>query len=538
MAARTLVSAAVEWLRSHAEHVSPWDVAVAFMGYFVFSCVVERLTNKNGPMLWPVFGIIPSVPLHQDDIYDWVTRALAKAGGTFWYRGVAFGGARGVVTGDPANIEHTLRTRFGNYPKGGYYQERFRDLLGGGIFNSDGSEWKEQRRLATSEMHSPRFVRHSYETMRDLVHHKLLKLLEARAGAAPVDEKPPQLDLQDVLLRFTFDNICTAAFGVDPGCLTVDLPEVRFARAFEEATELTLFRFLVPPFVWKPMRFLSLGRERRLKEAVRIVHEFANKTVLDRRAEMSKHGSLSDRSDLLSRLIEDENHNFSDEFLRDFCVSFILAGRDTSSVALTWFFWLIHKHPEVEAKVLSEIHQIILRRHPLAGREAHQDVVFTPEELTDMVYLHAALSESLRLYPAVPMEIKEVQDDDVLPNGTELKRGDRVIYCIFSMARMEALWGRDCEEFRPERWLREDGQRLVSESQFKYAVFNAGPRLCVGKKFAYMQMKMVAASVLWRYSVVAAEGHRAVPKVTTTLYMKYGLPVTLQPRVAGPGSSE
>lgn len=230
--------------------------------------------------------------------------------------------------------------------------------------------------------------------------------------------------------------------------------------------------------------------------------------------------------------MENKNHNFSNKFLRDFCVSFILAGRTTSTVALAWFFWLIYKHPEVEAKVLSEIHQIILRRCPPVGRDAHQDVVFTPEELTDMVYLQAALSESLRMYPSVPMELKEVQEDDVLPDGTELKRGDRVMFCIFSMARMEALWGRDCEEFRPERWLREDGQRMVSQSQFKYAVFNAGPRLCVGKKFAYMQMKMVAASVLWRYSVVVAEGHRAVPKVTTTLYMKHGLPVTLWRRVA------
>ncbi|KAK3416685.1 hypothetical protein EUGRSUZ_H02456 [Eucalyptus grandis] len=417
--------------------------------------------------------------------------ALAKAGGTFRYCGMAFGAARGVITVDPVNIEHMLRTRFSNYPKGKYYRERFRDLLGSGIFNADDAEWKEQRWLAMSEKHSSRFVWHSYDTVWELVHHKLLKLLEARA-ATPGDDKS-LLDIQDVLLQFTFDNICITAFGVNSGCLTVDLPEVRFARAFEEATELTLIRFSVPPY-------------RRLKEAVRIVQEFADKTVSDRRMEMSKLGSLSDRSDILSRLMENKNHDFSDKFLGDFCVSFILADRDTSSVALAWFFWLIYKHPEVEAKVLSQINRIILWRRPLPAWEARQDTVFTQEELTDMVYLQAALSESL--------------DDDVLPDGTELKRGDRVMHCIFSMARVQ------------------DGQRMVCESQFKYVVFNAGPRLCVGKKFTYMQMKMVAASVLWRYSVVVAEGHRAVPKVTTTLSMKHGLLVTLRPRVARPGSSE
>lgn len=70
----------------------------------------------------------------------------------------------------------------------------------------------------------------------------------------------------------------------------------------------------------------------------------------------------------------------------------------------------------------------------------------------------------------------------------------------------------------------------MSENQFKYAVFNGGPRMCIGKKFAYMQMKMVAASILLRYSVQVVEGHRVSPKVTTTLYMKDGLLVTLKPR--------
>ncbi|KAL3726371.1 hypothetical protein ACJRO7_031288 [Eucalyptus globulus] len=456
MTARTHVFSAIERLQSDARHVSLWDVTVSFLGYFVFSCIVERLTNKNAML------------------------ALAKAEGTFRYCGMAFGAARGVITVDPVNIEHMLRTRFSNYPKGKYYRERFRDLLGSGIFNADDAEWKEQRWLAMSEKHSSRFVWHSYDTVWELVHHKLLKLLEARA-ATPGDDKS-LLDIQDVLLQFTFDNICITAFGVLGASLRVEVHEV-----------------------------FSLGHERRLKEAVRIVQEFADKTVSDRRMEMSKLGSLSDRSDILSRLMENKNHDFSDKFLGDFCVSFILADRDTSSVALAWFFWLIYKHPEVEAKVLSQINRIILWRRPPPAWEARQDTVFTQEELTDMVYLQAALSESL--------------DDDVLPDGTELKRGDRVMHCIFSMARVQ-------------RWLREDGQRMVCESQFKYVVFNAGPRLCVGKKFTYMQMKMVAASVLWRYSVVVAEGHRSLPKVTTTLYMKHGLPVTLRPRVARPGSSE
>ncbi|KAK9276423.1 hypothetical protein L1049_005956 [Liquidambar formosana] len=137
--------------------------------------------------------------------------------------------------------------------------------------------------------------------MQDLVHQKLLHLIEKQENSGDC------IDLQEVLLRFTFDNICTVAFGADPGCLAPDLPEVPFAKAFEEATELTTFRFLVPPFIWKPMRFFGVGSQKRLKEAVRTVHDFVEQMVADRRIELSKIGTVDDRFDLLSRLMQIKN---------------------------------------------------------------------------------------------------------------------------------------------------------------------------------------------------------------------------------------
>ncbi|XP_043687234.1 cytochrome P450 86B1-like [Telopea speciosissima] len=488
-------------------HLRFSDIAMALLSFFLFSALVQKLTNK-GPMLWPVMGIVPTLFFHLHHLYDWATECLIKCGGTFHYRGMWMGGAHGIVTVDPTNIEYMLKTRFINFPKGQYYRERFSDLLGDGIFNADDDKWKEQRRAANSEMHSTRFVEYSLQTVHDLVHQKLLKLIDELVASRET------VDLQEMLLRFTFDNICTVAFGVDPDCLTVHLPNIPFASAFEQATELTLWRFTVPPFVWKTTRFFRVGRERRLEKAVRIVREFAAKTVADRRIECR----FTDGSDLLSRLMKVEE-KFSDEFLQDFCISFILAGRDTSSVALAWFFWLIHNHPHVENRILDEINRI----------KGGGEVVFTREELKKMVYLQAALSESLRLYPAVPIDFKEVREDDVFPDGTLVRKGARVLYCIFSMARMESIWGKDCTEFKPERWINGDGE-LVIENQFKYPVFNGGPRLCIGKKFAYMQMKMVAASVLLRYSVEVVQGQTVAPKMTTTLYMRNGLWVTFKPR--------
>ncbi|KAK4597845.1 hypothetical protein RGQ29_015385 [Quercus rubra] len=497
---RNLVFSSIQWLYTHL----CWEVSISLLVLTILSCILQRLTNK-GPMLWPVMGILPSVFLHINNIYEWTTRSLIKAGGTFHFRGMWMEGYYGIMTTVPSNIEYMLKTEFKNFPKGKHYIERFYDLLGNGIFNADDQLWKEQRQIATSEMHSSRFVEYSFQTMQDLVHQKLLKLLEKLVDSGD------SFDLQEVLLRFTFDNICTTALGIDPGCLALDLPEIPFAKAFEEATEFTLLRFLVPSFVWKVMRLIEVGYEKRLKKAIKIVNDFSEKIVTDRKNELVKFGSLNDHSDLLSRLIEDSDQ-----------------GRDTSSVALSWFFWLVHKNSEVESRIIGEINEILCYRK---CKNEPCDGAFTVEELRKMVYLQAALSESLRLYPSVPFDFKEVIEDDVFPDGTMINKGSQVVYCIYSMARMESIWGKDCLEFKPERWLK-DGQ-FVSENQFKYVVFNAGPRLCLGKKFAYMQMKMVAASILLRYEVKVVEGHKVDPKLTTTLYMKHGLLVTIKPRLVG-----
>lgn len=373
------------------------DVVMAVVAMFVVSVIKQRkaAAANRGAILWPVLGIIPTLYVNLDHIYDWATELLRRCGGTFPYHGASFCGAHGVVTSDPANVEYMLKTNFANFPKGRYYQERFVDFLGAGIFNADDEIWKEQRKAASFEMHSSRFVAFSARTTTELVHDKLLKLLRMVSGP---------IDLQDVFLRFTFDNISAAAFGVDTGCLKLvttgdgkknELPVIPFAKAFEEATELTLFRFIVPPFVWRIMKALNVGTEKKLRSAIEQVHEFVDKTVSERRAELRESGGLKERFDLLSRLVEEEQQQqhqstgagelrFSEKFIKDFCISFILAGRDTSSVALTWFFWLLEQNPRVESNILEELHGIIKLRHT---QVPINEVVFSVDELKNMNYL-------------------------------------------------------------------------------------------------------------------------------------------------------
>lgn len=135
----------------------------------------------------------------------------------------------------------------------------------------------------------------------------------------------------------------------------------------------------------------------------------------------------------------------------------------------------------------------------------------------------------MRLYPSVPIDNKDVTADDFLPDGTFVRKGTRLMYSIYSMGRMDSIWGKDCMEYKPERWLRKGV--FTPESPFKYAVFNAGPRLCLGKELAYLQMKSVASAILRNYHVKLVPGHKVEYKLSLTLFMKYGLRVTLHPRV-------
>ncbi|RRT33575.1 hypothetical protein B296_00052257 [Ensete ventricosum] len=199
---------------------------------------------------------------------------------------------------------------------------------------------------------------------------------------------------------------------------------------------------------------------------------------------------------MLSRFLIEREKNPDDmsyKYLRDIILNFVIAGRDTTAGTLSWFFYMLCKHPKVQEKVAQEVRDAT----KIKGGVSIDEFVasLTEEALNGMQYLHASLTETLRLYPAVPLDFKHCFSDDTLPDGFDVKKGDLVNYQPYPMGRMQFLWGEDAEDFRPERWLNSDGV-FVPESPFKFPAFQAGPRICLGKEFAYRQMKIFAATLL------------------------------------------
>ncbi|KAL7238919.1 hypothetical protein ACSBR2_004920 [Camellia fascicularis] len=500
---------------------------MAVTAYLLWFTFISR--SLKGPHVWPLLGSLPGLIENMDRMHEWIADNLRACGGTYQtcicaIPFLARKQGHVTVTCDPRNLEHILKTRFDNYPKGPTWQAVFHDLLGQGIFNSDGDTWLFQRKTAALEFTTRTLRQAMARWVNRAIKLRFCPILEA----AQLEAKP--VDLQDLMLRLTFDNICGLAFGQDPQTLEPGLPDNSFSSAFDRATEASLQRFIMPEVLWKLKKWLRLGMEVSLTRSLVHVDEYLSNIINTRKLElMSQQKDGNPHDDLLSRFMK-KKESYSDKFLQQVALNFILAGRDTSSAALSWFFWLVIENPIVEEKILREICTVLMETRGDDVSKWVEDEALGFDEVDQLVYLKAALSETLRLYPSVPEDSKHVMADDVLPDGTFVPAGSSVTYSIYSAGRMKSTWGEDCLEFKPERWLSTDGKRFVTHDPFKFVAFNAGPRMCLGRDLAYLQMKSVAAAVLLRHRLTVAPGHRVEQKMSLTLFMKYGLKVDVHQR--------
>ncbi|KAI3934350.1 hypothetical protein MKW92_015734 [Papaver armeniacum] len=439
------------------------------------------------------------------NICDWYTYLLSKSPSQTIHIHVL----RNTITANPENVEYMLKTRFDNYPKGKTFSTILHDLLGRGIFNVDGDTWKFQRKMASLELGSVSIRSYAFDIVTREIHDRLIPLLSSAASKSNT-----VLDLQDVLRRFAFDNICRLSFGLDPGCLELDMPMSEFAVAFDLSSKLSAERALsVSPLIWKVKRFLNIGSEKELKGAIKMVNILADEVIKQRR----KMG-FSSNQDLLSRFMGTVN---DDRYLRDIVISFVLAGRDTVAAALTSFFWLLSNHKEIESRILEESNRVM-------GTD--QELKPSYEQMREMPYLQACLYESMRLYPPVQFDSKFALGDDVFPDGTLIRKGTRVTYHPYAMGRMEQVWGSDCLEYKPERWLQNG--LFSPESLFKYPVFQGGVRVCLGKEMALVEMKNVALSLIRRFKIIATDESSKKPKFAPglTATVRGGFPVMVSKR--------
>ncbi|GLT66231.1 hypothetical protein SLA2020_386090 [Shorea laevis] len=387
-----------------------------------------------------------------------------------------------IYTADPANVEYILKTNFGNYGKGWYNYIILKDLLGDGIFTVDGDKWRQQRKISSHEF-STKVLRDFSSSIFRKHGAKLANMVSEAATSNQI------IEIQDLFMKSTLDSLFQVAFGTELDSMCGSNEEGKnFANAFDDSSEILVWRYV--DIFWRIKKFLNIGSEAALKKSTKIVNDFVFKLIRSKMEQMenSKDESSMKREDILSRFLQVTENDPT--YLRDIILNFIIAGKDTTAATLSWLIYMLCKHPAVQEKIAKEVKEATKKKE--ITNYAEFATSMSEEALEKMHYLHAAITETLRLYPAVPVDAKICFSDDTLPDGYSVNKGDMVSYQPYAMGRMKFIWGDDAEEFRPERWLDNDGI-FQPESPFKFTAFQAGPRICLGKEFAYREMKIFSA---------------------------------------------
>ncbi|KAL8114295.1 cytochrome P450 704C1-like [Apium graveolens] len=483
-------------------------VLLLLLGCFL-ALLGKIFTGKSirNPKYPPVSGTVLSLLINFNRIYEYLTE-VAEKHQTF--RLLAQDQSE-IYTTDARNIEHILKSSFDKYSKGQYLQGIANDLFGHGIFVVDGVNWKQQRKLASYEF-STRMLR---DFSCDIFRKNAVKLITTVSESSMVNDA---IDMQDLLMKYSLDSIFKVGFGADLNCMEgSNGVGSTFIKAFDDTTSLIYWRYIDP--TWKVQRLLNIGFEASLAKNIKYVHRFVQEVISKKREQMEMQQN-NQKEDILSRfLIESKKdpEKMNDQYLRDLILNFILAGKDTTANTLSWFFYMLCKNPQVQERIVQEI------KATIQGNSIDEFVENTTDEaLEKMHYLHAALSETLRLYPAVPVDGRCAEADDILPDGYRVKKGDNVYYIAYAMGRMTNIWGDDAKDFKPDRWL--NNGFFQPESPFKFIAFHAGPRICLGKDFAYRQMKIVSIGLLRYFRFKLADEKRAVTYIPTfTLHVNGGL---------------
>ncbi|KAI8146243.1 cytochrome P450 [Fennellomyces sp. T-0311] len=472
----------------------------------------EGIPYRKG---YPLVGALPIILANRSNSHDFFTWNFENLDSlTTTMSSIGIG--RRISTIDPANIEHILKNNFQNYAKGPKFQEAFMELFGHGIFNANGERWKYQRKAASVIFNVMNFRDHFTDVFVQELRYMTKNIFDVAA-----DNRQP-VDFHDVMFKFTLDSFVLLGFGVELNGLQKK-EKVPFAESFDAIQFNSSWRMVFP--AWKLSETIGpllTPWKMHVKDHIKVVDTFAYEVIAKRKKEVSEGKEFKD---LLSRFMatRDENGDLlDDKTLRDVILNFIVAGRDTTAVALSWTFYYLMLHPRVEAKLLKEIEKNITD-------EIEENSPALYEVIKGMPYAHAVFYEILRLQPSVPGNVKYALNDDVLPDGTHIRAGDYVAWSPYAQGRSAKVWGPNAREFVPERWLTPEGD-VRRESQGKWPAFHAGPRVCLGQQLATLESLVAIVMLLRRYKFSLLPDQEITYVTTVTMPMKNGMNVLVEKR--------
>lgn len=449
--------------------------------------------------------------------------------GLLHFRGF-FNASRLIVT-DPKIMGELMVTKTYDFEKPPPARNFLRKIIGDGLIVVEGDHHKFLRKNMMpvfSYRHIknlyPVFWQKSVQLMHCMEQEIAEKEQDSEAGDAVVE-------VNHWATKVTVDIIGLAAMGKDFQSLkNNDDPLVQvYEELLEPTFEKQLYFLLNMLFPQKIIGNLPWKINERQKIILSTLNSVTSGLVQDKKQSMKTESE--DHKDILSNCLKSEN--FSDPQLVDQLLTFLAAGHETTSSALTWTTYLLATHPEIQKSVRAEIREAI--PSPTATDTPEDfDLAATLEALP---ILNGVCNEALRLYPTVPLTIREVVNPTTL--GTQaIPVGTQIILPIHAMNRLPAFWGEDAEKFNPERWIDTDektGERRPNNSggapsNYVNLTFLHGPRSCIGQGFAKAELRCLAAAVVGRFTMEMADpNEKVVASGVITTKPKNGMNLRMKP---------
>jgi len=395
-----------------------------------------------------------------------------------------------VLLSHPDDIRDLLITHNTRFVKNRMLH-RARILLGEGLLTSEEPRHTRQRKLV-----QPAFYRERLPGYANA-------MVEQSERAAAHWQPGQTLQLNEEMMRLTLGIVADTLFSAQ-----VDDTAATVGAALTEILEM--FDLLMLPMSEYVVRLPLLPVARRFRRARRQLDDIVYGIIARRR--QSGH----DPGDLLAMLLaarDEDVQPMTDTEVRDEALTLFLAGHETTATALTWTWYLLSQHPEVEARLHAELDKVLAGRRP------------TFEDFQLLPYTEMVLAESMRLYPpAWAIGRRAIEPHTV--RGQQFSVDTIFLASPYVTHRIAALWP-EPEKFDPERFR---PTAREARHRFAYFPFGGGPRVCIGERFAWLEGVLVLATIArhWRFQVERSS--RPVPLPLITLRQKDGLRATLARR--------
>lgn len=382
--------------------------------------------------------------------------------------------------------------------------------LGLGLLLSTGQKWHQRRKLLTPAFHFR--ILKSFMTAFNYQSEILIEKMKAYAESG----KP--FDIFHDIGLCALDIICETAMGKDVQAqMDGNSP---YVQSVSNVCQTIHLRQKVP-ILWPNILFNFSPYSAKFRESLKILHEFTLKVIDERKIELEEtFGDLENVA--LEKLSEGGKKKLAfldlllctkelkKDDIREEVDTFMFEGHDTTAAAMTWASYLLSTHPTIQKKVHEELDKIFGQ----SSREA------TSEDLAEMKYLECVIKEALRLYPSVPYYARRLTEDVTFDDYTVPK--DVTVVVFSSKCHLDEKQFPEPKKFNPERFLPEN---CVKRHPYAFVPFSAGPRNCIGQKFAINEEKVVLSSILRRFKLDPVDKH-IEPSAELILRPEDGLMVT------------